>query len=210
MVTTGSSHRQTLPNRSVHVVLTDPPYHDDVQYGELARLFHQWLSIYHPLRQIDEDQEAVSNTRRQSGEQTFQKMITACLAESCRTLRKDGVLILTFHNKRLAAWLALANALLEANFVVKALAVVHSENGDDHCKRNVGAMLDDLVLECTRRTIKSRRTHLVFTPRSATEKNLAAIGLALASTIRARDTESLAGRYASNLTKLRGRRRLIE
>ena len=122
MVTTGSSHNQALPDRSVHVVLTDPPYHDDVQYGELARLFHQWLSIYRPLDPIDERQEAVSNPRRRGGRWTFQKMIAACLTESRRTLRDDGVLILTFHNKRLPAWRALAEALAEAGFVVRAIA----------------------------------------------------------------------------------------
>ena len=210
MVTTGSSHHQALPDRSVHVVLTDPPYHDDVQYGELARLFHQWLSIYRPLEPIDERQEAVSNPRRRGGRWTFQKMIAACLTESRRTLRDDGVLILTFHNKRLLAWRALAEALAEAGFVVRAIAAVHSENGDDHCKRNVGAMLHDLVLECTRRTAAPHRLHLAFKPKSAAEKNLAAIGTALAAAIEARDSGLLAEKYVSYLAKFGGRRRLIE
>lgn len=210
LVTTGSSHRQALPDHSVDLVLTDPPYHDDVQYGELSRLFHQWLSIYRPLRSIDEHQEAVSNARRRDGKASFQKMIAACLAESCRTLRKDGVLVLTFHNKSLVAWRALAGALAEAGFVVKAIAAVHSENGDDHCKRNVGAMLDDLVLECSRRSSAPRRTHLAFTPKTAADKNLAAIGLALATAVETKNTESLERQYVSNLAKLHGRRRMIE
>lgn len=210
LVTTGSSHRQALPDRSVHLVLTDPPYHDDVQYGELARLFHQWLSLYRPLKPIDERQEAVANPRRQGGKWTFPKLIGACLAESYRTLRKDGVLILTFHNKCLLAWRALADALVEAHFVVKAIAIVHSENADDHCKRNVGAMLDDLVLECTRRTTAVNSTHLAFEPTTAIEKNLAAVGLALAGAVKARDTRSLAQQYISNLKKFNGRKRLIE
>jgi putative DNA methylase len=209
LVATGSSHRQALTDRSVHVVLTDPPYHDDVQYGELARLFHQWLSFYRPLRPIDEHQEAVSNPRRRGGKWTFQKMIGACLAESCRTLRKDGVLILTFHNRRLIAWRALASALVEAGFEVRAIAAVHAENADDHCKRNVATMLNDLVLECTRRTAVLTRTRLAFAPKSATEKNLTAIGLALATAVRARDTRLLASEYISQLAKLRGRKRLI-
>ena len=209
LVTTGSSHRQALKDRSVHLVLTDPPYHDDVQYGELARLFHRWLSLYRPLRRIDELEEAVQNARRPTSKWGFQKMIAACLAESCRTLRKNGALILTFHNKRLIAWRALADALLDAGFVVNAIATVHAENADDHCKRKVEAMLDDLVLECTRRTTTQYRTRVTFVPKSVAEKNLAAIGLALAAAVRARNTELLASKYVSQLARLRGRKRLI-
>ena len=44
---------------------------------------------------------------------------------------------------------ALTGAICKSGFQVKALAVVRAENGADHCKRNVSAMLHDLVLECT-------------------------------------------------------------
>jgi adenine-specific DNA methylase len=40
-VVEGSSEQMVLPSDSVHLVLTDPPYHDDVQYAELsARYAH--------------------------------------------------------------------------------------------------------------------------------------------------------------------------
>ena len=38
----GSSERMTLTSGEVDLVLTDPPYHDDVNYSDLAQLFLSW------------------------------------------------------------------------------------------------------------------------------------------------------------------------
>lgn len=209
LVATGSSCQQILSSRSVNVVLTDPPYHDDVQYGELARLFHAWLSVYRPLQPIAENLEAVPNSRRPS-ERTFAQSIAACLGESHRTLYKDGVLLLTFHNKELVAWQALARALYDSGFTVNAIAAVHAENANDHCKRNVEALLHDLVIECVKRDQRTIRPKVMIRPRTATEKNLAAIGFALASAVETGHVDKLGKDYLSNLQRLRGRRRLIE
>src|SRR5205814_10008458 len=148
----------------------------------------------------------------------------ACLKECRRTLKDDGTLVLTFHNKNMSAWRALAGALGKAGFAVKALAVVRAENGGDHCKRNVNAMLHDLVLECvpaqalqavpttntrvaTRLSIRplggssreSRPTapdvRLEFTPTTPDERNLAAAGPALAECVPNRDTASRRERH---------------
>jgi adenine-specific DNA methylase len=40
----GSSERLPLNKDSVDYIVTDPPYFDSVQYGDLARFFHVWLN----------------------------------------------------------------------------------------------------------------------------------------------------------------------
>jgi adenine-specific DNA methylase len=209
LITTGSSQKQVLPDRSVHLVLTDPPYHDDVQYGELAQLFHQWLAIYKPLESIDLSKEAVSNASRGSGTDTFEAIIAGCLSESHRTLHPRGRLVLTFHNKRIPAWQALAGALHAAGFSVSAIATVHSENGDDHCKRNVEAMLEDVVLECCKRSKSPISPRVTNLPRTVAEKNLVAMGLALATVVESGKPENIAAQYVTHLARLSGRKRLI-
>lgn len=209
LVATGSSEHQALPDNSVSLVLTDPPYHDDVQYGELSRLFHAWLRVYRPVGPVREDLEAVPNPYRKQGKAAFGRTIAACLKESHRTLRRNGVLLLTFHNKEIAAWEGLATALHAAGFAVKALAVVHAENGGDHCKRNVNAMLHDLVIECVKRSAHTRTPVLAFKLDSSARKNLAAIGLALADAVQSGRTELLRDNYLKHLQAMGGRKRLI-
>jgi hypothetical protein len=212
LIATGSSARQALHDRSVSVVVTDPPYFEDVQYGELSRLFHAWLKVYDPAVDFDEQQEAVHNPARGLSAADYESTIAACLTESRRTLKKDGTLVLTFHNRRLAAWRALAGALVRAGFVVKALAIVHSDNHGDHCKRSVESMLHDLVLECVPR-VQSKKigpVRLHFRPRAAQEKTLAAMGVAVARCVRDKTVDSLAPIYLAQLTRLKVRRRLIK
>lgn len=210
LVATGNSAHQALHDQAVNIVLTDPPYHDDVQYGELARLFHTWLRIYRPLKPIQEDCEAVAKTPVWQDSQRFEKTIATCLAESNRTLKHNGVLLLTFHNKRIVAWRGLAFALHSAGFAIRAIAVVRAENRYDHCKRDVDAMLHDLVIECVKRTGPQIRPMLAFTPKSLAEKNLAAIGLAISDATQTGDFELIQDAYRRHLSRLKGRTRLIE
>ncbi len=210
MVTTGSSVRQELRDKSVSVVITDPPYFDDVQYGELARLFHTWLRVYDPSVVVDESQEAVPNANRGVSAADYEQTIAACLAESRRTLKADGRLILTFHNRKLAAWRALAGAIGKAGFAVNSLAAVLAENHADHCKRNVNAMLHDLVIECVPAGKGAPAVPLlVFRPSSVAEKNLAAIGLALAECVTSRRPDELATSYLGHLEDFGTKTRLI-
>lgn len=211
VVATGSSFRQALPDESVQLVLTDPPFFDNVQYGELARIFHAWLALYRNLPAYDERQEAVPNNVRGVNAADYEHAITGCLRESRRTLTTNGRLVLTFHNKKLVAWQALAAAISAAGFTVSGVAVVRAENGADHCKRDVESLLDDVVLECVPRG-RHPKSHVACasTPKSAAEKNLIAIGLAVADAINAGEPSRVADRYGRELAQMRVRRALIE
>ena len=211
LIATGSSVKQELRNATVDVVITDPPYFSDVQYGELAGLFHAWLEVYDPTIVVDKQAEAVPNSARGTSAEDYRGIIAACLKESRRTLTKDGRLVLTFHNKKVVAWRALCGAIADAGFRVHALAVVLAENGTDHCKRNVNAMLHDLVIECVPANgSKDLVPFLAFEPVSVEEKNLAAVGLALAQCAQRQDPNSLRSAYIEQLARLGASRRLIE
>ena len=211
LVTTGSSVKQALQSGSVNVVVTDPPYFDDVQYGELARLFHVWLKVYDPSVIVDENSEAVPNSTRGISTADYEETIAACLAESRRTLKANGRLILTFHNKKVAAWRALAGSIATAGLKVTALAAVLAENRGDHCKRSVNAMLHDLVIECASSdTPRLPALSLEFTQESADEKNLAAMGLALAECVAVGNAANLGAGYRAHLERMGVRKRLID
>lgn len=211
LIATGSSVRQELQNAAVNVILTDPPYFDDVQYGELARLFHAWLSIYDASITVDEAAEAAPNSVRGTRAVDYEETIAACLTESRRTLKPDGRLVLTFHNTKIVAWRALAGAIAKAGFQVSALAAVLAENRSDHCKRNVNAMLHDLVIECTAKSSsRSSTAQLMFHPSTSAEKNLAAVGLALAHCAQKNNPDALRSVYESNLKALGSKKRLIQ
>src|SRR5207253_3977885 len=106
-------------------------------------------------------EEAVPNAARGATTRHYEDKVTACLAESNRVLAPNGRLILTFHNRDMIAWEALANALERARFDVVGLAAVAAENPADHSKRGKQSLLSDLVIECLPRRKKNRRPNVL-------------------------------------------------
>ena len=152
-VAQGSSTKQLLPRGSVSLVLTDPPYFDSVQYGELSALFTAWLGstglesrsgIFEPLL------EAVPNRVVGRDEEHYLLLLTSIFKECARTLRPRGRLILTYHSRQLHAWHALGQAFWRTGFRILGLSVVRTENDTDHSKRGKRGFVTDLVIECVR------------------------------------------------------------
>lgn len=186
LIVTGSSERQLLKRGVAQLVFTDPPYHDDLQYGELARLFHAWMAHAGHCPEPSETEEAVPNSVRGATTEHYEDKVAACLRESRRSLAAGGRLILTFHNKDMNAWASLSRALFRAGFDVVALAAVAAENAADHSKRGKESFLSDLVIECRPKNKKRRRSWdlpVLGVTASDERKNLQAVGLALAECV---------------------------
>lgn len=216
VVVTGSSERQLLRDGAARLVLTDPPYHDDLQYGELSRLFHAWLRVAMKLSAPNEAAEAVPNAKRGTDTNQYERLVGACLKESRRTLAADGRLVLTFHNNNIEAWRALSNALIQAGLQITALAAVMAENPSDHSKRNKRAFVHDLVVECKPVRSGSTRNLPVSTKgqkNSSQKRNLLAIGMAMANFVNKQelvDDDGLHRLYVARLEQLLERQVLIE
>lgn len=209
MVAIGSSVKQGLPDGSISLTLTDPPYFDDVQYGELARLFHFWLAQYENLPTYSEMEEAVPNTVRGITADDYETAIMRCLAESRRTLKADGSIILTFHNRKIAAWKALARALKGAGLQVHALAVTRAENEADHSKRDGKGMLHDLVIECRASAARGDKPVVAYAGSSQEARELLSVGLALAEAVAGADDTCLDALFQKKLKNRRLQRERI-
>lgn len=144
-VVEGSSARMALPAGSVDLALTDPPYHDDVQYGELSLPLRAWaqLSTAHLAG------EASVNPARadEDDEDDYQALLAGIFTEVRRTLKADGHLIFSYANRSPEAWTALFAALKEAGFRAAGYAIVHSENETDYAKRGVRACTLDFMMD---------------------------------------------------------------
>lgn len=179
----GSSEHQRLENESVDLVITDPPYFDSVQYGELAQgflVFGAACGLPVSLR-WQRNREAVPNATLGRGGKSYRELLQGIMRETSRTLKPSGRLLLTFHDKELFPWECLADALKAADLRVIGLGIVHSENETDHAKRGKSAMTSDLVIECAKDTSAcDQYAQLCVKPETALQKNLAAVGYTIA------------------------------
>ncbi len=184
LIALGSSRRQLPADDSIDLVLTDPPYFDDVQYAELAALFLAWaraLRLIPDRVQLDLASEVVANTSRGVGADEYRRLLTAVLRETARTLKSTGRMVLTFHNSDPRAWCALAHALADADFTVAGLAVARTENETDHAKRGRRSFTRDLVLECILDPTRPVLAVTTVRPVEAETAELLAAGAAVAS-----------------------------
>jgi putative DNA methylase len=113
-LSSGDSSCTDLPDNSVDIVVTDPPFFDNVHYSELADFFYYWLNQLLDL--------SSNNTTRSFAEvqdtnaELFTAKLTSVFAESRRVLHSDGLFIFTYHHSRHEGWTAVHRAIRHAGF----------------------------------------------------------------------------------------------
>lgn len=141
----GSSERLLLPDASVDLVLTDPPYHDDVQYHDLSLPLRAWAKL--TRSKLCGEAVAIPHSPRLSGHRAYRGILEKVFKELRRILKPEGRLLFSYANREPAAWVNLFAALRSSGFRPVGYTIVHSENEGDHAKRNGRACTLDLILE---------------------------------------------------------------
>ncbi|MBE3577568.1 MAG: DUF1156 domain-containing protein [Limnochordales bacterium] len=158
-----------VPSGSVHAIVVDPPYYDNVMYAELSDFFYVWMKrtvgdlypgVFTTLL-TDKDSEAVANPARFHGmrhpgprelaEKDYERKMLACFREMHRVLREDGVLTVMFTHKRTDAWNALGRALIEAGFTVESSWPVRTESEHSLHQAKKNAAQSTILLTCRKR-----------------------------------------------------------
>ncbi len=125
----GGSASTDLPDGCVDLIVTDPPFMDNVHYSELADFFHAWLKDVQPFEGYP--REAATTRSHEEVQSTspeqFETAIEAVWKESARVLRDDGLLAFTFHQARIDGWTALMKALRSAGLVVTGVQPIKAE-----------------------------------------------------------------------------------
>jgi putative DNA methylase len=154
---------------TVHAIVVDPPYYDNVMYAELSDFFYVWLKrtvgdLYPEAfgtLLTDKDTEAVANPARFRGlkgrapkelaDRDYERKMLACFREMRRMLRDDGVLTVMFTHKRADAWNALGRALIEAGFTVESSWPVRTESEHSLHLAKKNAAQSTILLTCRKR-----------------------------------------------------------
>lgn len=159
-----------LEDGSVHAVVIDPPYYDNVQYAELSDFFYVWLKrtaghLYPQFFETDltdKASEAVANPARfvefdkknskKLARRDYESKMTKIFAEAHRVLRVDGVLTVMFNHKKVEAWDALGRSLIEGGFEILTSWPVHTESEYSLHQAKKAASASTILLACRKRT----------------------------------------------------------
>jgi hypothetical protein len=111
MVLNQSSDNLPLPDKSVDVVITDPPYGGNVNYGELADYWLVWLDGV-----MDKTREAVINSTQGKDLKDYEEILFGVFRECYRVLKDDSHLVATFNSKDLVIISSFVKAVVRAGF----------------------------------------------------------------------------------------------
>jgi adenine-specific DNA methylase len=111
-----------VKDRSVDLILTDPPYFDNIAYSELSDFFLPWLQAFGLIqprngRAPRMPANLAARSRGEEGLSTFQRGLTRCFAQMHRVLKDEGRLVFSYQHRTPEAWAALACALAEGGWV---------------------------------------------------------------------------------------------
>lgn len=145
----GSAAALPLPDSSVDHIVTDPPYLDYVQYGDLAAFFRGFLRAFlDSAGGVNWEYDPGKSAAVTSGADylSFADTMGAIFAECRRVLKPNGRLVFTYHHWRPEAWAALSIALKRAGFGLVAHYVVRSEGAISVHINGLHSIVHDTIL----------------------------------------------------------------
>ena len=170
LLSCGDSAATGLPDQCVDLVVTDPPFFDNVHYSELADFFYAWQRLYFP----NED-TLRENTRRPEEVQdaaaaAFGAKLKAVFAECHRVLRDEGLMVFSYHHSRDSGWLAVADAVHGAGFAVVQSHPVKAELSVAAPKSQAKQPINlDMLVTCRKQALDRRRRRTCEAALSAAE-----------------------------------------
>jgi len=156
----GSSlHLQEFLPTNFDLIITDPPYMDDVAYAELSEFFYVWLvrllKDYYPElpQRMPVEEDLVLSKGRFGGRgdlamEFYKRGMKVSFANIYKSLKNDGLLVVFFAHSSTEAWNLLLEALRETEFRVVSSYAVHTESTENPLARGKTSFMSSIVLAC--------------------------------------------------------------
>ena len=130
-----------LPDDSITMLATDPPYYDSIPYADLSDFFYVWLKqLLRPIHSslfsselTPKDDEAIWNPSRylpcgkNKDKEFYESMMTRAFEEGRRVTAPSGLGIVVFAHKSTDGWEAMLQSLLSAGWIITASWPIDTE-----------------------------------------------------------------------------------
>ena len=165
----GTAANMDVSSESVDLICIDPPYYDNVQYGELSDYFYVWqrrtLGDLYPdwfrRRLTDKADEAVANPVRDGSKKAasreYERLMAEIFAECGRVLRPDGIMTVMFTHKSTDAWEALTRSLIDTGWAITSSVPVESEAAESLHQKDKASAASSIFLTCRKRPDEERQ-----------------------------------------------------
>lgn len=130
----GSARALTfLADSSVDIVMTDPPYFDNIAYSELAQFFAPWLKTLGVIGDLPRAQvtgeSLVARKHQSESVRKYTSGLGEAFQEVARVLRPRGIVAFSYRHTDAPAWHALAEAISMTDLHVTRVLPMPGEVG---------------------------------------------------------------------------------
>lgn len=132
-----------LPDASIDLIFTDPPFGANINYSEMNILWESWLGEF-----TDTTHEAIINKVQGKAVADYQRLMTQCLKECYRVLRPKHWLLLMFMNSSSEVWASLKATIGDAGFEIRKIDMFDKQHGTFKQFVSDNTAGFDLVLHC--------------------------------------------------------------
>ncbi len=166
LIQQADASEQILPDASVAVWFTDPPYYDAIPYADLSDFFFVWLrralpddarlkDRYDPTNALTAKvREAVQDEQRRSAcgqpkdKAYFEKKMREAFAVGRRELRDDGIGSVVFAHKTTEGWEALLSGIINGGWTITGSWPLATEMSSRLRARDSAALDTSVHLVC--------------------------------------------------------------
>jgi adenine-specific DNA methylase len=146
------------------IVLTDPPYLDDVPYGEASEFFYVWLvrllKEYYPELpdRVPLEEDLVLSKGRFRGNvklamEFYKRGMEMSFNNIYNVLREDGLFVVFFAHSSTEAWELLLDILRKNRFRVVSSYAIHTESTGNVLARGKTSFMSSIVLACRKNLV---------------------------------------------------------
>lgn len=144
-----------IPDGTVDLVLTDPPYGANVMYSELIDFFHCWNHMSTRAKEFGfesplspKSEEILVNEVAHKDFEYYTAGITKVFSECFKKTKKDGWLVFSFHDKSFDSWLSVLRSIYASGFMLSKTYPVQSETRTGAHTSGKNSIGIDMMLIC--------------------------------------------------------------
>ncbi|MCB2218984.1 MAG: DUF1156 domain-containing protein [Bacteroidetes bacterium] len=168
------------PNNFFDIIITDPPYYDNIPYSNLSDYFYVWLKrstnnlfpelfttpLSPKIQEIIADEpllrglpkrDAITSIPTLKTKKIFEESLKIAFQEIYRTLKPNGIAVIVYAHKSTDGWESVVNALLDCGLVISASWPLNTEL-QTRLRANDSATLSSSIYIITRKIEKSKTT----------------------------------------------------